>query len=222
MKKIFTLGAAMLFASAGVFAQTINVTVEGKPVQNGDRVISYHADVEPDFDYLMLDPEVFVTVDADMTVTGKVYNKSDRTINFCGLQEQCEGVAPGEASKEPHTQALKAGVATNMLIDYNYSLSDGKFPSATNPLSLECEVEIFATENPSNKVKFTVVMAYPEGSLSVNDIISDGGLRVDNGKVIANTPVEVYDMQGRRVANENLHGIFVVKAGNKTSKLIVK
>lgn len=48
---------------------------------------------------------------------------------------------------------------------------------------------------------------------------------VNGGRIFANGSadnVEIYSLQGMRVANNSLHGVYIVKANGKTSKILVK
>ncbi len=239
MKKIFTtlfLGGLCLGASA----QILTVSVDGKPVANGETVASSHLDVT-EFDGVVLmwelKPETTIKVSetanlmvtvtnpegqSKVTYTGKDVEAAP--INFCGvtvaggMPGNCIPIKPG--ASETQTQVLKPlseGVLECYFMSTDFTNPVPESLDAYAVVKIEAEGDSGAEET----FEFTLNMKYP--STGVKVIAGDEAVyTIEGGRVVAEGEVEVYDLAGRRVANEGLSGMYVVRVDGKTAKVVVK
>lgn len=236
MKKIFTtLCLASLCLAAG--AQDLTVTIDGKPVSNGDVITSSTVEA---FEYngtvmsWELKPEMKLVsekgTDVTMTVTnlagGSVkYADSpvdnNPTVSFCGVTipngvpGNCVPLAVGESSTQ--SQTLAAGVeGTGML----YFMSTNFANPVPEDLKASAAVKVVYG---SETLEFTVNMVYSNDDSGVVGVASEGvDFKVVDGAVVADGDVEVYDLAGRSVKNADLNGVYVVRVAGKTAKVVVK
>lgn len=230
MKKIFTLLSIAALASAGASAADfLTIKVDGTEVKNGDVVISNKLEVV-EFEGIVLNWEL----KPDFTIESKegasywltITNAGETPFSYCGVSGastntmMCQTLSAGQSwTDEGDLDASKA-----YKITYDYQHLD-----LTNiPESLECKghfkVEAEA-DSGEQALEFDVNLVYPAEGGSVDGIADEGiTLIVGNGRVAASngTPVEVWTLDGARVANEGLNGVYVVRAGGKVVKIAVK
>lgn len=234
MKKLLLLGAL----AAGVMAanaQNISVTTHGTPIENGSTVDSYCLVVDKqvapwgeEFISYQLDPELVLNCEPASEVTITVSNITTNineqwrydymhnpeygyvnmgdfenlapdpyTIAFC-WPIQCQNVTPGLTLSE----TAMSSDQPKMGID---SFWIDELPE--EGLTLSCNVKVVPVANPGNVFSFTLNMRSDENAVE--------GIEADNDA----TPV-YYNLNGVRVANPD-HGIYIVKKGGKTSKVIL-
>lgn len=240
MKKIFTTLCLASLCLGAASAQGLKVTVDGNPVTNGTTVTSSNLEVT-EIDgvvYLWeLKPETHITVDENTTIIVTVTNlegKSNVTyvgkdsapadISFCGINVmggmpgQCMTVAPGKS--ETMNQTLKSGDVGELQC---YFMSGDFEHPVPQLLDVNTLVKIEAEgENGSEETfEFTLNMVYP--STGVNGVAAESAdFSVAGGSIVANGDVEVYDLAGRRVANNGLQGMYIVRVNGRAAKVAVK
>lgn len=231
MKKIFTIAALAALAISGAQAADFTVTVKGAPVTNGETVEVKGTfdiekwDEEPDnkdwWSYkLLIDPEIEVTSPAGGTYTAVVKNGGTDNLKWCGFgTDLCEMIPGG--GQMSRTATLNANTPMNFAMEYEPFLSAE--PAEGFTLDFPVEVSVTNASNPADYIEFTCRMTYIHGGTGINGVENEVTFGIENGTVVAGgAPVEVYSIQGQRVNNSNLHGLYVVKAGNKVAKVIVK
>lgn len=238
MKKLFTTLALGAFGIAALQAQIFTVTIDGKEVKNGETVSSSHVEAmeNPLFDsskpedisnpkYFMweLKPEFKVNFASDANVYMTVTNKSETLpISDCGIGagSSCRTIQPGGELLTEHKD-VKAG---ELIAQVYYNHADvANLPTS---LDIPCVVKLQAeSEDDTQEFEFNLNLVYSNEPGAVNGIAGDDlSFAVENGRVVAsdNSAVEVYTFSGVRVANENLNGLYIVRAAGKTAKVAVK
>lgn len=243
MKKLFT---SLLLSGLclGASAQILNVTVDGKPVANGDVVTSSTLDLtEVDGVVFMweLKPETVITVNEGARLIVSVTNpeglskvtypggeEQTANVSFCGVTVSggrpgnCVPVSPGQTVTQ--TQTLKVGESGELECYFMSTANDPDTYAALAPLNLSAvaQVKIEAEGDESEEsFEFTLNLVYP--AAGVKEIGSEDALfSVAGGRVVADGEVEVYDLAGRRVANEGLDGMYIVRSAGRTAKVVVK
>lgn len=229
MKKIFTLAALAAFAFGGAHAATgFTMTAMGEEVSNGATLTlacgTYEEEIfpdEPDWNsYLLtLDPKIEVVSTNGGAYTTTIKNLSEGSLQWCGFGTQTCGMINGGDSMTRNA-SLEGGVAEHMELHYQPFLMDR--PAAGTVYNIPFEISVYESANPSNVITANITMTYTMTS-GINNVEADNvRFTVSGGKVISENSVEVYNLQGQKVANEDLHGIFIVKSGNKSAKLFVK
>lgn len=214
MKRLLLI-SSIAFGLLSVSAQTISVTVEGKPVQNGSTVDSKNVTVDegtftmpdgtviPYSDYT-LDPEVVATSSSNGTFTITVTNNTVEDfapgVLFC-WPSTCETVSKGSSASQ--TGTLTANQPSELKIDAAW---DEFIP---NDFTLPCKIEIVENGNPSNSFTFNLNMIYVADEVSVESII-------DN----TNLPSVYYDLTGRKVLNPAKGQIVIERKGSNAKKVI--
>lgn len=217
MKKILLLSVLALGISA-VNAQTISVTVEGKPVENGATIDSYHILVEDQEDEIegeifqyqtfMMDPEVMASssVDAqfDITVTNTTvkYEAGMPSILFCWPIE-CATLSTSGASE------TQTGPLTSTPVSLGIDTPKKSEVPWANPYTLSCKVLIKQVDNPSNTFSFDVNMIYDPKNINAVEGIQDDA-----------APAVYYDLMGRRIDNPEKGRIVIERRGAKAVKKI--
>lgn len=216
MKKLLLLSALTLGALS-LNAQNFTVTVEGKPVKNGETVISHHLTCveteymgEIDRNY-NLNPEVYVTAEADMPATVTLTNTSaiaEPATQIC-WPTNCVVVHQG-LSVSPDGTFL-AGVPTDLLVEsttlYDYEPEDLKL--LESGFTLSCTVNIVPTANPANAFTFYLNLVNdPQIYAGVDAVVDD------------NAPVEYFDLAGRKVVNPAKGQLVIERKGAKAVKRI--
>ncbi|MCC8112460.1 MAG: T9SS type A sorting domain-containing protein [Bacteroidales bacterium] len=99
-------------------------------------------------------------------------------------------------------------------MEYIYSICSWAYDSDTS--------STYVSE-PSNEI---LVQFYTSGLESV-ETLTESAIRVDGRTIIANTPCDIYDLQGRQLAKQkttlsvSAPGVYIVKDTTKTQKVIV-
>lgn len=229
MKKIVTLLSIAALASAGASAADfLSIKVDGTEVKNGDVVISNKLEVvefEGEIINWELKPDFTIESSEGASFTMTLTNTGETAFSFCGVigassSGECQTLSAGQSmTTEGDFDASKAYV-----VSYDYQKPYGE----PVPESLECKghfkVEAEA-DSGEQALEFDVNLVYPAEGGSVDGIADEGiTLIVGNGRVAASngTPVEVWTLDGARVANEGLNGVYVVRAGGKVVKIAVK
>ena len=236
MKKIFTtLCLASLCLAAG--AQDLTVTIDGKPVSNGDVITSstveaveiggvvYSWELKPEMK-LVSEKGTEVTMTVTNHTGGSVKYSDGSTVSnpeicFCGVNipngtpGNCVNLKLGESSTQ--SQTLAAGVeGTGML----YFMSTNFANPVPVDLNTSAAVKVVYG---SETLEFTVNMVYRSDDSGVVGVASEGvDFKVVDGVVVADGDVEVYDLAGRSVENAGLNGVYVVRVAGKTAKVVVK
>ena len=239
MKKVFTtfVLASLCLAAA---AQDLTVTIDGKPVSNGDVITSNNVEMAESGGYIYswdIKPVVhfFSEKGTDITVTvtnlGNGYAKYadgvsviDPKVRYCGVKViggfpsgTCKNLGAGESDTQ--YQILPAGVTGIGQIYYE----SGNY---NHPVPLEVKTSsLVKVLYGRETLEFTLIMEYsdPSGSVAVENIASEGAdFTVVAGAVVADGEVEVYDLAGRRVQNDGLNGIYIIRIAGKTAKVVVK
>lgn len=214
MKKLLLLGAIALGAMTAN-AQNLKVTVHGMEIENGSTVdcnnmLSEYVEDEWDgvietwYEYQLL-PEVFVTSTVDTYMTVTMTNTTDKesvnlpvvpNLQIC-WPENCIPVGVGATVNPDGT--LTANTPTDLQID---SMKFTDIPE--EGFTLSCR--ILLTPAVGNPFSFNLNMIAEAGA-------SVGGVMADEAAA------EYYNLNGVRVANPD-HGIFIVKKGNKVTKIV--
>lgn len=237
MKKLFTTLALGAFGIAALQAQIFTVTVDGKAVNSGETISSdhVHSIPNPGFDsskpvdmnnipFFMweLKPDMKVNVTADAEIIMTVINKSETIdLNDCGfgVGGSCQFIKPGNTLETRH-QVAPGEVEVNVY--YNHADITNLPQSLQLPYTIKLEA---ASDDATQEFELNVNIDYKGDPGAVNGIVGDElGFAVENGRVVAsdNSAVEVYTFSGVRVANENLNGLYIVRAAGKTAKVAVK
>lgn len=216
MKKLLLLSALTLGALS-LNAQNFTVTVEGKPVKNGETVTSHHLScVETEYngetyrDY-NLNPEVVVTADSDMPASVIFTNTSaleEPLLQMCWPTE-CATVRKGESLEREGT--FMAGVPTDLLIESMalYGDEPDHIKLLESEFSLTGTVKIVPTANPSNAFTFYLnIVNDPQIYAGVDAVVDD------------NAPVEYFDLAGRKVVNPAKGQLVIERKGAKAVKRI--
>lgn len=216
MKKLLLLSALTLGALS-LNAQNFTVTVEGKPVKNGETVISHHLScVETEYngetyrDY-NLNPEVYVTAEADMPATVTLTNTSaiaEPATQIC-WPTNCVVVHQG-LSVSPEGTFL-AGVPTDLLVESSplYGDDPEHVKILQSEFTLSCTVNIVPNNNPANAFTFYLnIVNDPQIYAGVDAVVDD------------NAPVEYFDLAGRKVVNPEKGQIVIERKGAKAVKRI--
>lgn len=216
MKKLLLLSALTLGALS-LNAQNFSVTVEGKPVKNGETVISHHLScVETEHngetyrDY-NLNPEVVVTADSDMPASVTVTNTSDieePKLSFC-WPTTCLAIDKGESLEREGT--FMAGVSTDLQIESMplYGDDPNHVKLLESEFTLSCSVKIVPTANPANAFTFYLnIVNDPQIFAGVDAVVDD------------NAPVEYFDLAGRKVVNPAKGQLVIERKGAKAVKRI--
>lgn len=239
MKKFFT-ACALASLSLCASAQLITVTVDGKPVANGDIVESSTLEVQ-EYDGVVfmweLKPHTIITaneaVDLDVYVTNpegkgtvKYVGKDEETVNisFCGVNAvggmpgNCLTLRPGDTRNM--MQSLDANVEGELQC---YFMSGDFENPAPEKLDAYAQVKIEADGNTTAETfEFTLHMVYSSPDNAVNTILGASDFSVVGGSIVADGDVEVYDLAGRRVANADLNGMYIVRSNGRAAKVAVK
>ncbi|MDE6083279.1 MAG: hypothetical protein K2G11_02205 [Muribaculaceae bacterium] len=239
MRKLFTI---VLFLSLCIVsrAQDLTVTVDGKPVSNGEVVISsrdvavelngevYSWELKPVVNFIS---EKGTDIQVTVTNLGDGYIRywdgvvvTDPTVAFCGIKViggfpsgTCEYLHAGE--KFTHNQILPAnvtGVGQIYMVSSNYA-----HPVPMELRSTSAIKVVYGRET----LEFTLKMEYKDPGIDtgIEGVASEGvDFKIIDGAVVADEEVEVYDLTGSRVENMNLNGIYVVRIADKSTKVIVK
>lgn len=210
MKKIYLLGAvAMLAASAS--AQTLTFYVAGQKVENGATAYSDKAEVYP------LGTIEDVTLDAQLEIEGDqdgAFNITTTCTSGEEIQLCCGGECIFGKTITKKDVAIKAGEK----IAGDLHWANGAWEAGKAYPVVTINVSGYYVGNEANKTECTIVLDTTAG---VMNVIGGNALSVQNGQVLVNgsADVEVYTIDGRRVANSDLaKGIYV--AGGK--KVLVK
>lgn len=239
MKKFFT-ACALASLSLCASAQLITVTVDGKPVANGDVVESSTLEIGEDGGIIFmweLKPHTIIKanedVDLDVYVTnpeGKgsvkyVGKEAEETnISFCGVNAvggmagQCLTLKPGDTRNM--MQSLDAGVEGELQC---YFMSGDYVNPDPEKLDVYAQVKIDADGSTAAETfEFTLHMVYSSPDNAVNTILGASDFSVVGGSIVADGEVEVYDLAGRRVVNEDLNGMYIVRSDGRAAKVVVK
>lgn len=205
MKKLLLLGALAIGAFAAN-AQDFTVTVQGTEVNNGETVDSYCLIIDEQeykgqiFRQYQLLPEVHVTAPTDIELSITVTNTgsvADPRLQFC-WPSNCEPIPVGESL----TRTGKANNPEDLAIDSTW-FSD----MPEGGITLSCKIEIVPTANPANAFSFNLNMIGDPENNAVESIEADNAAPV------------YYNLNGVKVADPD-HGIFILKQGGKTVKVI--
>lgn len=211
MKKIYLLGAAALLA-ASASAQTLTFYVAGQKVENGATAYSNKVEVFPigAIEDVTLDAQLEIEGDQDGTFNITTTCTSGQDIQLC-----CGGDCSFGKSVTKENVAIKAGEK----IAGDLHWADGAWTTGEAYPVITINVSGYYTGNEANKTECTVILDINSGVMDV--IGGNNALNVMNGQVILNgsADVEVYTIDGRRVANSDLaKGIYI--AGGR--KVLVK
>ncbi len=144
MKKIYTLLAAMLCASATLTAQNISVTLDGMKIENGSTVEKYYeADQTWDEDLGAYKPGLYPEILFSSTVNGNV----DATVKSLDNNEDV-GFCWGEVCEM--TLASKEYIATKLGVSYN------KVLHGEQNLNIDVMHDTPWTENYTREIELTI------------------------------------------------------------------
>lgn len=214
MKKLLLFGVLAVSALAAN-AQQFVVTVDEKPVSNGQTVESYVVikDVQEafgmTFTQYQLRPEVCVAANENLPMTITVTNTSTEgnpNIQFC-WPDNCQGIQPGTSLVREGGLYDNAPEGVNIGDPRDLAIDTPNF--ATMPeegLTRTCHIKI---ASGSNVFEFNLNMV---GDPNYDAHVS--GLEADEV-----APV-YYNLNGVKVASPD-HGIYIVKKGGKVSKMVL-
>lgn len=229
MKKLLLL-SALVFSVMGASAQNFSVTVEGNPVENGATVNAYNYELFSDTDPVsgmtlstfQLLPEVCVNPAKSGSYDIKVTNTSTPSsfqqeylawsekeqgiatdpyvVLFC-WPINCDNISIGKSSTQ--SGSLTAGTYKDLKID-------SQFLNLVPPVGFtaSCKIEVFEQGSTTSVFNLNLNMVYNP------DIEAVEGIEAEDA-----APV-YYNLNGMQVANPD-HGIYIVKKGGKTSKIIL-
>ena len=179
MRKVLFFIALFLGVTL-VKAQEVMVTVEGKPINNGETVYSSrYEDILLQFGTLKLNPEVVATFSEATDVTVRVYNNTKNFTNnvqFC-WPTTCLDIAPGQMKEQ--SSPVEANVPQGLAIDVTV------FPfSQEEKYEFNTVVEIlYGAEEPFT---FNLNMIYPsDQDIIPSPFVTVGGNQVENGATIS-------------------------------------
>lgn len=244
MKKLFTTLALGAFGIAALQAQIFTVTVDGKAVNSGETITSnsIHSFANPGFDSSKpedmsnmpfftweLKPVMKINFASAASVVMTVTNNSDTYgLNDCGLTvgiSSCQTINPGGSLETKH-DAPEGEVEVNVEYNHVFNALDGSYIPLPTSLQLPYKVKLQAeNDDATQEFEININIDYNSEPGAVNGIAGDElTFAVENGRVVAsdNSAVEVYTFSGVRVANENLNGLYIVRAAGKTAKVAVK
>ena len=207
MKKTLLL-SMLAFGALTAGAQSFAVMVEGNEIENNSTIDCYNISEEAaQFGDFQIDPEVQLVSSEDATFTVSVTNTSAEdaptSIQFC-WPSGCVMVNPGQSQTQ--TGAVKANIASNLLIDTN-PIGASEVPQ--EKFTISCAIVIVPENDPSNSFSFNLNMIYdPNYDAAVDGIIME------------DIAPEYYNLNGVRVNNPD-NGIYIVKRGSKVSKVIL-
>ena len=152
------------------------------------------------------------------------------TENYGGAELLADGksIALAAGTKEVYTikVTLAEAAPTEILIEADDAEGNGISYSYPNCAVGEKEVSLSIDGTTLEKDCAKVwVKANPKSETPVKfesvTLVKAGTVGIDNVAVDANAPVEYYNLQGVKVANPS-NGVYVVRQGNKVSKVLVK
>lgn len=211
MKKIYLLGAAVMLA-ASASAQTLTFYVAGQKVENGATAYSNKVEVFPLTDVLE-----DVTLDAQLEIEGDQDGEFNITTT-CTSGEEISLCCGGECMVGKSVTKKEVAIKAGEKIAGELHWMNGAWKKGEAYPVITINVSGYYEGNEANKTECTIVLDTTAG---VMNVIGGNALSVQNGQVLVNgsADVEVYTIDGRRVANSDLaKGIYV--AGGK--KVLVK
>lgn len=229
MKKLLLL-SALAFGAITASAQSISVTVEGKPVENGATVNSSRVTFEtyeqtlPNFGTFhmttfQLDPEVY----ASASVAGQyevtiVNTTTDNLPDMPGLQicwpENCVAVPLGETvvtpagTLSPTPSFLQIDSSTGQEVDHEL-LPDQLWPD--QDFTISCRVDIKKAGSSVSEFSFNLNMNFDAKAFA-----SVNGIEIND-----EAPVEYFDLTGRRVLEPAKGQLVIKRQGGKAVKVII-
>lgn len=230
MKKLYILMAGALLAGAAN-AQTINFVREGQVIESGTTLNYNTRNVV--FDYgdnktiFMIDPEISIVSDEDVTVNVVADCTTGQTIQMC-----CGGQCEQGANVRKSNVFLTANTPLPTKFEYSCDMMTDEVPSiVTTELSVSKAQQLGGSE-----CNITVVMDL--GDSSVTLIESDKAFRYVDGEIRYDVSeaceASLYDTDGKCVIKAEIEGtgsistdglvkgIYVYKLGNKSGKIFVK
>lgn len=216
MKKLSLILAAG-FAALSMNAEGLHFLINGQEVQNGSKVdiTSYF---ESEGESFIIDPKMEVVCDEGGKIVGTVTNVkcecipaldadwnygAEVNLTWCGFTEECVPVALGSSlTKEA---VLPAGDTIEMRLEYQ-SFQVG-FEQNIDELKINAESTVQIAFGGKN---YNLTLVVNRDLSGVNGLYTD-----------PNAPAEYFDLQGRRVNNPE-NGLYIVRQGDKVTKVILK
>ncbi len=229
MKKIYTLLAATLLTVTTAFAQTLEVSVDGVPMENGkDYTLNYTEDeiktvVPGDFfdsHVYAMEPEILVktTVDQTVYVTAEdLDNISGKTVEgtaqIC-FGGNCEPLASMNAYSVTKSSKMEAGSSLDTEIHINFGsvmimdgeVYDGSIP--TYPIERHIKLTVKAGSEEISLV--LTFVCDPENKLSVNGVSADNAVNATAEGICytlsAAGTLDVYSANGAAIMHKTVGG----------------
>lgn len=235
MKKLLLSIALLGAMSAGMEAQELKFTYEGRDLANGE-VITYTDytvlsgsvtnGVTDRYSVIMIVPEVYIVCDEREDVSIQATSLSGQTIEICAGGECINGVNPLKPLVE-----LQANVPVPLEAGMQLRLGPGQ-PVVIPDEEILIEAWYTYDEDKEDVIRLTIKLADPSG---VESILADGSYIRINGKELAYefgnpSSLSVYSISGKTIFSKQVSGagkinlatlqkgVYVYKVAGKNSK----
>lgn len=199
---LFLLTFALM--AIGARGQSLSITVDGKPVSNGETVTStsYYEDIWEDYYSIQLAPKVELTSSVSQNVTVKLTLISG-TDPFNGIQlcwpSNCQMCKIGDSIVS--SNYVEAGVYQNLMIDSFWADI-----VRNTPVQMESRIKAYATDNEEDCIEFTLLMCYPDlggsdyiGSTVIDDMSFSVFKNPENGSLWATLDALTADFSAKEL-----------------------
>lgn len=207
MKKLFTILTSLLCCTWSM-AQSLSFTCDGKTIENGSTFISDKANIIeiPGLGtQAQFFPEVCIKSNKEANVVVTL-TAEDQPVQFCAFDNNCVIAHPG--SSVTKTGALKAGVDTNLQIEYipEFSLDASNFTA-------DATIEAYYEGDESSKISIKLIMSNDPAVTPVENVNSDKNTVSYDGETLyyafnnnAAHTLNVYTTDGKLAMQTALNG----------------
>ncbi|MCD8237340.1 MAG: T9SS type A sorting domain-containing protein [Prevotellaceae bacterium] len=225
MKKLYFLLTAMLLTVTTAFAQTLGVTVNGVPMENGKdytlKIENIKTVVPGAFEIHVyaMEPEILVSTSSaqTVTVTAEDLDKIEETAK--GIAQICfGGNCEPLTSKNGFTVTKEAAMEANTSLDTQTHINFGSviimdgtvFDGVPPTLPIERRIKITAKAG-NEELSFVLTLVHdPENVLSVNGISTDNAVNATaegiSYNLSASGVLDIYSANGAAVMHKTVEG----------------